>query len=306
MSILHYRYAVCAFSALLTTAFAQTAPVSQPPLWSARPDVATFERIENDRLAAAQRSIDQIVAVSGPKTIENTLAPYDEAIRQLNSATYFSTLMQQVHPDAAFRDHATAMTTKVSSAATALSLNRDVYKALATLDVSKADSATKYYLQRQLLEFRLAGVDKDDATRDKLHKLQDKLTDDQSMFDRNITDDVRTVDVADVAELDGLPLDYIDRHKPDADGKIHITTDYPDLFPPLKFAKNDALRRRLWAAFTSRAYPKNRDVVLDMISMRQPGPSLSGNLPSCWPRSERPIPEQQQSSLTNRSGSTNW
>ncbi len=45
--------------------------------------------------------------------------------------------MQQVHPDAAYRDHATAMTTKVSGAQTALSLNRDVYKAMASLDVSK-------------------------------------------------------------------------------------------------------------------------------------------------------------------------
>jgi thimet oligopeptidase len=59
-----------------------------------------------------------------------------------------------VHPDTAFRDHATAMTTKVSVAATALSLNRSVYQALAALDLSNADSPTRYYVQRQLLEFR--------------------------------------------------------------------------------------------------------------------------------------------------------
>jgi hypothetical protein len=50
------------------------------------------------------------------------------------------------------------MTTKVSSAATALSLNRDVYNALATLKLSKADASTHYYVQRQLLEFRLAAA----------------------------------------------------------------------------------------------------------------------------------------------------
>jgi thimet oligopeptidase len=242
---------------------------SDPPtLWSAKPDVGGFEKMENDRLAAAHHCIDQIVAVSGARTIENTLAPFDEATRQLNSAIYFSSLMQQVHPDAAFRDRATTMTTKVSSAATALSLDRDVYKSLAALDVSKADAATRYYLQHQLLEFRLAGVDKDDATREKLHKLQDKLTDDQSMFDRNVADDVKSVEVADPAELDGLPQDYIDQHKPGADGRIRITTDYPDLFPPLKFAKSDALRRRLWDAYNARAYPKNRDVLMDMMQTR--------------------------------------
>jgi thimet oligopeptidase len=255
---------------------AQQLPKSQPPLWSAKPGVAAFEEMENNRLAAAQRAMDQILAVKGSRTIENTLAPYDEAIRQLNAASYFSTLVQQVHPDAAFRDHATAMTTKVSSAQTALLLNHDVYQALSILDVSKADAATRYYIQRQLLEFRLAGVDKDDATREKLKKLNDQLTEDQSMFDRNISDDPRSIEVADASELDGLPKDYIDNHKPGADGKIRITTNYPDLYPALTFAKSDGLRHRLWEAFMSRAYPENRDVLRDMMQKRYEIATLIG------------------------------
>jgi thimet oligopeptidase len=260
----------------MATVAAQEMPKSQPAVWSAKPDVAAFEKMENDRLAAAQHAIDQIVAAKGPRTIDNTLAPYDEAIRQLNTAVYFSTLVQQVHPDAAFRDHATAMTTKVSSAQTALSLNQDVYRALSNLDVSKADAPTRYYVQRQLLEFRLAGVDKDDATRAKLRKLQDQLTEDLSMFDRNISDDPRSVEVASAAELDGLPQDYIDNHKPGADGKIRITTNYPDLFPALDFAKSDSLRRSLWEAWNSRAYPKNRDVLRDMMQKRYEIAALIG------------------------------
>ena len=183
-----------AFALLLVTTMlaAQKAPPNQPPVWNAKPGIAAFEKAENGRIAAAQQSIDQIVAVKGPRTIENTLVPYDEAIRQLNAAAYFADLVQKVNPDAAFRDRATAMSVKVSGAATSLSLNRDVYQALSALDVSKSDPATRYYVQRQLLEFRLAGVDKDDATRAKLKKLQDQLTEDQSMFDRNISDDQKT------------------------------------------------------------------------------------------------------------------
>ena len=262
------RGRVVAVLLLATTAGAQEWPKDQPPLWSAKPDLAAFEKMENARLTAAQQAIDQIVAVNGPRIIENTLRPYDEAIRQLNAAIYFSSLMQQVHPDAAFRDRAMAMTTKVSSAQTALSLNRDVYQALASLDVSQADPATRYYVQRQLLEFRLAGVDKDDAKRAKLKKLQEELTEDQSMFDRNISDSPGSVEVTSASELDGLPQDYIDRHKPGADGKIRITTDYPDLNPALTFAKSGALRRSLWEAFVSRAYPKNRDVLTNMMQAR--------------------------------------
>lgn len=247
---------------------AQGLPASQPTIWSTKPDVAAFEKMENERLDAAQRAVDQIVALRGGRTIENTLAPYDEAIRQINDAVAFSSFLQQVHPDGKFRDRATAMTTKASAAGTALSLNRDVYQALTSLDLSKSDPATRYYVQRQLLEFRLAGVDKDDATREHLRDLNDKLTDQQSAFDRNISDDQRSIIVDDANELEGLPRDYLDAHKPGAGGKIQITTDYPDAFPVLTFAKSDALRKRLWEPFRNRGYPKNRDVLLDMMRTR--------------------------------------
>src|SRR6185369_4530604 len=101
---------------------------------------------------------------------------FDAALEQINSANYFASLMQQVHPDAKFRDSATEMTRKASAAAPALSLNRGVYQALGALDLSKADAPTRHFVSRQLLLFRLAGVDKDDATRAKLKQLNDQLT----------------------------------------------------------------------------------------------------------------------------------
>jgi thimet oligopeptidase len=254
---------------------AQTVTVTQPTIWATKPDVAAFEKIETDRLAAGVRAIDTMLAAKGPRTIENTLVPYDEAVRQNNSAGYFAALMEQVHPEAGFRDHATAMLTKASAAQTAISLNRDVYAALAALDLSQADAATRYYVTRQLLEFRLAGVDKDDATRARLKKLSDQATEEQSMFDRNISDGQKVVE-ADRSELDGLPQDYIDRHKPDASGKIHITTDYPDALPVFNFAKSDSLRRRVGVAFGTRAYPKNQEVLTNLMETRYEIATLLG------------------------------
>src|SRR5690348_4747628 len=188
------------FSLLVTGAAAQ---IAQPTVWATKPDVAAFDKMESDRLSVAQQSIAKLVAVKGQRTIDNTLVPFDEAFRQIDSAAYLAQSMQQVHPDATFRDHATAMLTKASAAQTALSLNHDVYNALAGLDLSKADNATSYYVQRQLLEFRLAGVDKDQATRDRIKKLNDQATEEQSMFERNIADDQKSIE-ADPSELDGL------------------------------------------------------------------------------------------------------
>ncbi len=260
---------------LVAVLSAQSVSVSQPTVWATKPDVAAFEKIENDRLAAGRSAIDTLLAVKGQRTIENTLRPYDEAVHQNNSAGYFAELMEQVHPDASFRDHATALLTKASAAQTEIALNHDVYNALAALDLSRTDAATRYYVQRQLLEFRLAGVDKDDATRARLKKLNDQATEEQSMFDRNISDGRKVIE-ADSSELDGLPQDYIDRHKPGPDGKVKITTDYPDALPIFNFAKSNDLRRRLNLAFNTRAYPKNQEVLTSLMKTRYEIATLLG------------------------------
>ena len=269
-------FVVACVLAFSVTAAAQAQSKVQPAIWASKPDVAAFEKIINDHLAAAQAAVGQLTSVKGPRTIENTLRPFDDAVQQLNSAGYFSQLMQQVHPDSTFRDHATEMFRKASAAQTELSLNRDVYQALSAVDVSKADPATRYYMKRQLLEFHLAGVDKDDPTRAQLKKLNDELTEEQSMFDRNISDDQKKVEVTDVKELDGLPQDYIEHHKPGSDGKIVVTTNYPDFIPAINFAKSDEFRRRLYLAFLTRAYPKNKDVLEKMMQTRYQIANLLG------------------------------
>ena len=171
---------------VLASLTAQAAPVArlQPSLWIGHPDARAFEATENAHITAAQAAVARLKAVRGARTIANTLAPFDEAVLHLNSAQYFAGLMEAVHPEPAFRDRASAMTRKVSEVRTAISLDPQVYRALAALDVSKADAATHHYVTRQLLQFRLAGVDRDPQTRARLKVLQDQITDALSRFDR--------------------------------------------------------------------------------------------------------------------------
>lgn len=71
MSIPHFLIPIV-LAFLTSGAFGQDLLKSQPPLWSTKPDIAAFEKSENDRLAVAQRSIEAIVAVKDEHTIENT------------------------------------------------------------------------------------------------------------------------------------------------------------------------------------------------------------------------------------------
>jgi len=266
---------VGAAAVLLSPVLAQDAVISQPQIWAARPDIPAFEKLENETLARAQRAIEGVTTVTGTRTIENTLVPYDEAVLQLDNASNFARLIETAHPDTAFRDRGTAMLRKVNAVVTSLSLNPKVYQALAKLDLSRADADTTFYVQRRLLTYRLAGVDKDEATRRRLQRLEDELTQAKSEFNRNISDDQRTVS-AYPSELGGLPQDFIDAHKPGPDGKVQISADFFQALPVMTFAKSDSLRRRVWEETANRAYPKNRDVLLKLLKIRFEIASLLG------------------------------
>ena len=137
---------------------------------------STLERWVKSRLARHQEAIDRLLAVSGSRTLDNTLRPYDEAVAELAATGSQTALLDSVYPDKAVRDTAQALTQTVAQAGVALGLNQKVYQALTELDPDSADPASRHYLERTLLQYRLAGVDKDDATRARIKELQDKAT----------------------------------------------------------------------------------------------------------------------------------
>jgi thimet oligopeptidase len=246
------------------------------PFWAARPDTATFEKIQAERLAAAQKTLDRLLAVRGERTVENTLKPYDDVLVQLNAAGYQSNLIANVHPDDALRAAAERSMQKVQAFATELSLNRGLYDALTKVDLKGADEQTRFFVESTLLDFRLAGVDKDEATRAKIRALRDELVQVGQEFSRNIRGDVRTVTVDSAAELAGLPPDYVARKKPGPDGKITLTTEYPDAVPVFSYAKSEELRKRLYMEYNNRAFPKNEAVLQRLIARRHELATLAG------------------------------
>jgi thimet oligopeptidase len=230
---------------------------------------ASLEAWVNARLGRHQHAIDRLMAVEGPRTVENTLRAYDDAVAELSATGSQTGLLDSVHPDKAIRDMAQSLTQKISQAAVLLGLNQQVYQALNEIDPESADAATRHYLERTLLQYRLAGVDKDEATRSRIRELQDKATLLALTFGRNVQENVNTVVVEDPAELQGLPEDYLQAHQPGEDGKITLTTDFPDYLPVMTFARSASLRQRMFLAYNTRAYPQNRQNLLDLLAIRK-------------------------------------
>lgn len=234
-----------------------------------------LERWVGDKLSAQRASIQRMLAVKGPRTVDNTLQPYDDAFAQLILASNQANLMMLVGATPAIRDKAQVLNKKIQGVVSALGMNRAVYQALAAVPMPDNDPATRLYLERSLLSYRLGGIDKDQATRDAVHKLQDQTTALGLTFDRNVQDDTRTI-IATKDALAGLPDDYIARHKPNADGTYTLSTDEPDSSPVFSFASNADLRHRMYQAYFTRAYPANKKVLLDLLAKRQRAARLLG------------------------------
>jgi len=234
-------------------------------------------------LAASCAKIAELLAVEGARTVENTLAPFDRASWHLRMAGSQSGVMFMVHPLAEVRDVAQELSQVIGAEGVALSLNREVYQALAAVDASAEDAATQYYLERTLLGYRLSGVDKDDETRDRIRALADKMTELSMIFSRTVQDDVRKIEVADVNELLGLPEDYLTRHGVrvvgdglEADAPVVLTTDPPEMAPVMSYAASRKLRRKMYLAYNDRGYPANKQVLLDLLAGREEMAALLG------------------------------
>ncbi len=220
------------------------------------------------RLEAHEAALAALLAVEGPRTPANSLRLYDQAIEQLSLAGAQAGVLNSVAADKAVRDQAQQEAQRVSMAGSALSLNRPVYDALTAIDLGGSSATTKHLVQRTLLSYRLSGVDKDEATRNHLQSLHEKATRLSLEFSRNIQEGGKTIEATE-AELDGLPPDYLARHQPNAEGKIVITTDPPDMQPVMTFAASEALRERMFLAYNTRAYPANKQILEDLLATRQ-------------------------------------
>ncbi|HEX8124701.1 MAG TPA: M3 family metallopeptidase [Allosphingosinicella sp.] len=224
---------------------------------------AEFTAACNAYLARAAALRTELERETGPARVATTFRKFDDLGLVLGAASGDSGVVTQTSLDAATRDAGRTCSQKIDALNTEISLSRPIYARLKSIDPKSATAQERFLLERAIAQYDRAGVGADEATRAKVKALQDRISENSIAFERNIADGRKEV-TATPAELAGLPADYIAAHKPGPDGKVRISTDYPDLGPVLSYASDEGLRRRLYEANLTRAWPAN-DVLLRKI-----------------------------------------
>ncbi len=227
-----------------------------------------FDKVCAADLQAARDRFEALETLKEPASVASVLVPLNELgivmDRNMNRASVY----QSVNPDPEVRDVAAKWEQEYSKLETEINLSRPLYDAVASIDVSNSDAPTRRWVNKLLDDFRRAGVDKDEATRGKIRQLKEELVKITQEFGKNIREDVREIKLDSPDEMAGLPGDFIKSHQPGADGKITITTDYPDYLPFISYAKSDSRRLELYRAFRRRGYPQNEKVMEQMLQKR--------------------------------------
>ena len=181
--------------------------------------------------AALRDHMAEIEAASAAPTVEGYLEPLNSLATSLSNISSTAQSLSGVHPDKAVRDAAEACAQSLASIGTDLGLSRPIYEAMSSVDLADADDTTRFAVEKSLLGFRLSGVDKDEATRDRIRELSNELVAIGQEWDRNIREDVHYLELDSADDLVGLPEDYIAARQPNENGKILISTQYPDVIP---------------------------------------------------------------------------
>ncbi len=220
---------------------------------------------EVSTLESAIASLEQFTPTP---SVDNYLQALNSQLVSVGNMSNRTGTLAATHPDEAVRDASDDCGKSLTSVYSDLTLSRPIYEKVSQVDLSDSDNETRRFVEKLLLTFRLSGVDKDEETRARVKELNDEIAAIGQEFDRNITDDVRYLELDSVDQLAGLPEDYIAAHQPDEDGVIKISTQYPDLFPFITYSESDDLRLKLSLLYSNRAYPANKELLEKLLDTR--------------------------------------
>jgi thimet oligopeptidase len=238
------------------------------PLLSAGP--AELKTACAAALADARAALERFKFLPTETPFEAVVDAWDSISRPINGITGLCSLYFQTHPDGAVREHAAAAEQQLSRFGTELSLDRQAWERMAALDLGRAsDPIARRIVEHALRDFRRAGVDKDEATRQRVRALREELVEIGQEFSRNIAGDRRTVTIPEGrAGLAGLPEDWIAAHPPGPGGAVTLSTDPTDYQPFMKYARHRGHRQALYFAYMNRGTPANLGVLERMIARR--------------------------------------
>ena len=273
----------------MTNAFFQrsTLPYGLPPFEAITDDdfAPAFDRGMADQLA----EVAAITSDPSEPTFDNTLVPLERSGQLLKRATQVFFNKSSSDTNDRVDELQNAYAARFAAHADAIRLDPALYARIGAVHETRdgLEPEQRYLVERYFTEATLAGAALDDADKEQLKQLNERLSTLSARFEQALSADSNelAVVVDDVAELDGLTPGEISAAAASArerglDGKYLLTLVLPTPHPYLSSLTNRDLRRRLSEAQRARGSRggehDTRAIVLEIVKLRAERARLLG------------------------------
>ncbi|MES2992781.1 MAG: M3 family metallopeptidase [Pseudomonadota bacterium] len=242
-------------------------------------------------LAAADAALDLATSDATPADYDALSAVLDVATERLGRAWGAVGHLNAVADSPALRDAYNANMPKVVDLYTRLGADQRLfakYKAvLADVRSAQLPAPRLRALTNALRDFKLSGAELEGAARERYAELQDLQAEIGQKFSEHVLDATDGYAYyASADEVVGMPEDVLQaaRQAAEADGQpgYKLTLQYPRYLPVMQYARDRALRERLYRANTTRASEfgppelDNGPLIRQLLELRQEEAALLG------------------------------
>lgn len=266
-----------------------TLPYGLPDYAAIRPEhyLPAFETA----FAEHKQEVSAITRVRSMPTFENTLVPLEESGKLLGDVSRTFYTVSSADATDEIQQIEETLAPLMSAHQDSIELDAQLYWRIKTiheqLDELDLDPEQRYLVERHYREMSHAGAGLDDAAKEKLTALNQRLSTLTTTFEKNLLNDTNDLAVVfdDVAELDGLTEGELsaaaqaaaDR---DLEGKWVVTLTLFTGHPYLSSLTNRESRKRILEASRARGSRgndnDNRAILLEIVRLRAERAALLG------------------------------
>ena len=223
-------------------------------------------------LREADVILSEIITVpTAERTFANTLLRLDDLYNIVSKVSSPLELLASVHPNRKIRDISDESILIIQRYFVELSANEALYEVVYQFSTSKQAHELpvnqQRFLESELRDFQHSGLGLSEYDREKLKRIQNRISELSLQFENNISSYSDTLFIPHNM-IAGLPDDYKENHL-QADGKYAIDLSYPSFYPFMIYAESDSLRKLLRYMFLNKGMPQNVSILSEILANRK-------------------------------------
>ena len=223
-------------------------------------------------LREADLILSEIITVpTAKRTFVNTLLRLDDLYDTVSKVSSPLELLASVHPNRKIRDKSDESILIIQRYFIELSANEALYEVVHQFSTSKAAQELpinqKRFLESELRDFRNSGLGLSMKDREKLKRIQNRISELSLKFENNLASHLDTIFIT-LNMTEGLPADYLQNHL-QKDGSYGIDLSYPSFYPFMEYAESDSLRKVLRYKFLNKGIPYNLNILDEILFNRK-------------------------------------